>query len=84
MSTAGPSSSAIRCTSGAVEASSQVHGDAGERGPRQFPLHRPEIVADPVDLADVVFVENGAVREKHTYVDGVAMQAAFSTPAEIA
>ncbi|MBL1079324.1 nuclear transport factor 2 family protein [Nocardia sp. 2] len=37
-----------------------------------------------VDLADVVFVENGAVKEKHSYVDGVAMQAAMSAPAEIA
>ncbi|WP_069161117.1 nuclear transport factor 2 family protein [Nocardia altamirensis] len=37
-----------------------------------------------VDIADVVYVENGAVREKHTYVDGVAMQAALATPAEIA
>ncbi|WP_280428310.1 nuclear transport factor 2 family protein [Nocardia brasiliensis] len=35
-----------------------------------------------VDIADVVFVEDGAVREKHTYVDGVAMQAALATPAE--
>ncbi|MFI6868497.1 nuclear transport factor 2 family protein [Nocardia sp. NPDC050406] len=37
-----------------------------------------------VDLADVVFVENGAVREKHSYVDGVAMQAALAAPAEMA
>ncbi|UGT54852.1 nuclear transport factor 2 family protein [Nocardia asteroides] len=37
-----------------------------------------------VDIADVVFVENGAVREKHTYVDGVAMQAALAVPAETA
>ncbi|MEV6561714.1 SgcJ/EcaC family oxidoreductase [Nocardia sp. NPDC051756] len=37
-----------------------------------------------VDLADLVLVENGAVREKHSYVDGVAMQAALSAPAEIA
>jgi uncharacterized protein (TIGR02246 family) len=31
-----------------------------------------------VDLADYVLVENGAVKEKHSYVDGVAMQAALS------
>ncbi|MFB8281425.1 nuclear transport factor 2 family protein [Nocardia colli] len=37
-----------------------------------------------VDLADLVLVENGAVREKHSYVDGVAMQAALAAPAEIA
>lgn len=37
-----------------------------------------------VDIADVVLIENGAVREKHSYVDGVAMQAALATPAEIA
>ncbi|MFD8393035.1 nuclear transport factor 2 family protein [Streptomyces sp. NPDC059680] len=36
-----------------------------------------------VDLADFVLVENGAVKEKHSYVDGVAMQAAL-TPAEAA
>ncbi|WP_153809956.1 nuclear transport factor 2 family protein [Nocardia sp. SYP-A9097] len=36
-----------------------------------------------VDLADFVLVENGAVREKHSYVDGVAMQAALAAPAEI-
>ncbi|WP_280232788.1 nuclear transport factor 2 family protein [Nocardia cyriacigeorgica] len=29
-----------------------------------------------VDLADFVLVEDGAVKEKHSYVDGVAMQAA--------
>ncbi|MFE5584602.1 nuclear transport factor 2 family protein [Kitasatospora sp. NPDC056531] len=34
-----------------------------------------------VDLADFVLVENGAVKEKHSYVDGVAMQAAIA-PAE--
>ncbi|WP_260859891.1 nuclear transport factor 2 family protein [Streptomyces cupreus] len=34
-----------------------------------------------VDLADFVLVENGAVKEKHSYVDGVAMQAALA-PAE--
>ncbi|WP_194835297.1 nuclear transport factor 2 family protein [Nocardia sp. XZ_19_369] len=37
-----------------------------------------------VDIADLVLVENGAVREKHTYVDGVAMQAALAAPADIA
>lgn len=31
-----------------------------------------------VDLADFVLVEGGAVKEKHSYVDGVAMQAALS------
>ncbi|MFF4160669.1 nuclear transport factor 2 family protein [Streptomyces sp. NPDC001678] len=31
-----------------------------------------------VDLADFVLVENGAVKEKHSYVDGVAMQAAIA------
>ncbi|MEU4310955.1 nuclear transport factor 2 family protein [Nocardia sp. NPDC024068] len=31
-----------------------------------------------VDLADFVLVEAGAVREKHSYVDGVAMQAALT------
>ncbi|WP_433566976.1 nuclear transport factor 2 family protein [Nocardia sp. CA-151230] len=30
-----------------------------------------------VDLADYVLIENGAVKEKHSYVDGVAMQAAL-------
>ncbi|MGY2009532.1 nuclear transport factor 2 family protein [Nocardia gipuzkoensis] len=30
-----------------------------------------------VDLADYVLVEGGAVKEKHSYVDGVAMQAAL-------
>jgi uncharacterized protein (TIGR02246 family) len=33
-----------------------------------------------VDPADFVLVENGAVREKHSYVDGVAMQAAVASP----
>ncbi|MGW2934522.1 nuclear transport factor 2 family protein [Streptomyces sp. NPDC001156] len=33
-----------------------------------------------VDLADFVLVENGAVKEKHSYVDGVAMQAALTSP----
>lgn len=37
-----------------------------------------------VDLADYVVVENGAVKEKHSYVDGVAMQAATAPPAETA
>ncbi|MFF2083395.1 nuclear transport factor 2 family protein [Nocardia sp. NPDC058176] len=31
-----------------------------------------------VDLADYVLIEDGAVKEKHSYVDGVAMQAAAS------
>ncbi|MET8429578.1 nuclear transport factor 2 family protein [Nocardia sp. NPDC004860] len=31
-----------------------------------------------VDLADYVLVEDGAVKEKHSYVDGVAMQAALA------
>ncbi|WP_327151171.1 hypothetical protein [Nocardia sp. NBC_01329] len=31
-----------------------------------------------VDLADFVLVEKGAVEEKHSYVDGVAMQAALA------
>lgn len=31
-----------------------------------------------VDLADYVLVEEGAVEEKHSYVDGVAMQAALA------
>ncbi|MFF0634543.1 nuclear transport factor 2 family protein [Nocardia sp. NPDC004151] len=37
-----------------------------------------------VDIADLVLIDGGLVREKHTYVDGVAMQAALSVPAEIA
>ncbi|WP_328402185.1 nuclear transport factor 2 family protein [Nocardia sp. NBC_00403] len=37
-----------------------------------------------VDLADVVLIEDGAVREKHSYVDGVAMQAALAATADIA
>ncbi|MBC7301157.1 MAG: nuclear transport factor 2 family protein [Nocardia sp.] len=36
-----------------------------------------------VDIADMVTVEDGAVKAKHTYVDGVAMQAALSAPSEI-
>ncbi|TQM32916.1 nuclear transport factor 2 family protein [Nocardia bhagyanarayanae] len=32
-----------------------------------------------VDLADFVLVEGGAVKEKHSYVDGVAMQAALAS-----
>ncbi|MEU8585793.1 SgcJ/EcaC family oxidoreductase [Streptomyces sp. NPDC048664] len=32
-----------------------------------------------VDLADFVVVEDGAVKEKHSYVDGVAMQAALAS-----
>ncbi|WP_328394304.1 nuclear transport factor 2 family protein [Nocardia sp. NBC_00416] len=31
-----------------------------------------------VDLADYVLVQDGAVQEKHSYVDGVAMQAALA------
>ncbi|MEU2032461.1 nuclear transport factor 2 family protein [Nocardia amamiensis] len=31
-----------------------------------------------VDLADYVLVEDGAVKAKHSYVDGVAMQAALA------
>ncbi|NKY55166.1 ester cyclase [Nocardia flavorosea] len=31
-----------------------------------------------VDLADFVLVEDGAVKEKHSYVDGVAMQATLA------
>lgn len=36
-----------------------------------------------VDLADFVVVQDGAVLEKHSYVDGVAMQAALTAPAEV-
>ncbi|MGV9414612.1 nuclear transport factor 2 family protein [Nocardia sp. NPDC003693] len=36
-----------------------------------------------VDLADFVVVRDGAVLEKHSYVDGVAMQAALTAPAEV-
>lgn len=32
-----------------------------------------------IDLADFVLVENGAVKEKHSYVDGVAIQAALAS-----
>ncbi|MEV6655975.1 nuclear transport factor 2 family protein [Nocardia fluminea] len=35
-----------------------------------------------VDIADMVTVEGGAVKEKHTYVDGVAMAAALTGPSE--
>ncbi|GAA3046443.1 hypothetical protein GCM10020000_27960 [Streptomyces olivoverticillatus] len=35
-----------------------------------------------VDLMDYVLVEGGAVKEKHSYVDGAAMQAALA-PAEV-
>lgn len=31
-----------------------------------------------VDLVDFVLVEDGAVKEKHSYVDGAAMQAALT------
>ena len=31
-----------------------------------------------MDLADFVLVEGGAVKEKHSYVDGIAMQAALA------
>ena len=34
-----------------------------------------------VDLADFVLVENDAVEEKHSYVDGIAMQAALAPAA---
>ncbi|MFF7754775.1 nuclear transport factor 2 family protein [Streptomyces sp. NPDC007971] len=33
-----------------------------------------------VDLADFVVVDGGAVKKKHSYVDGVAMQAALASP----
>ncbi|MBF6179481.1 nuclear transport factor 2 family protein [Nocardia otitidiscaviarum] len=36
-----------------------------------------------VDIADFVLVEDGAVKEKHSYVDGIAMQAALA-PGETA
>ncbi|MFC9895745.1 nuclear transport factor 2 family protein [Nocardia sp. NPDC127579] len=35
-----------------------------------------------VDIMDLVLVADGAVTEKHTYVDGVAMQAALTPPAK--
>ncbi|WP_199856598.1 nuclear transport factor 2 family protein [Nocardia suismassiliense] len=52
----------------------------------QWQLTGTSVTGNPVevDIADLVLVENGAVREKHTYVDGVAMQAALATPADIA
>ncbi|MEV6276783.1 nuclear transport factor 2 family protein [Nocardia sp. NPDC051832] len=34
-----------------------------------------------VDIMDLVLVADGEVLEKHTYVDGVAMQAALTPPA---
>ncbi|MFE4668814.1 nuclear transport factor 2 family protein [Streptomyces sp. NPDC056716] len=34
-----------------------------------------------VDLADFVLVQDGAVQEKHSYVDGLAMLAALPVPA---
>ncbi|WP_433730184.1 nuclear transport factor 2 family protein [Nocardia sp. CA-129566] len=45
----------------------------------QFQLTGTSATGNPVsvDLADYVLVENGAVKEKHSYVDGVAMQAAL-------
>ncbi|MBF6214775.1 ester cyclase [Nocardia puris] len=48
----------------------------------QFELTGTTAVGNPLrmDLADFVLVENGAIKEKHSYVDGVAMQAAL-TPA---
>lgn len=51
----------------------------------QWVLRGTSVTGSPVavDLADVVFVENGLVREKHSYVDGVAMQAALAAPAEV-
>ncbi|MGA4843914.1 nuclear transport factor 2 family protein [Streptomyces sp. G45] len=33
-----------------------------------------------IDLVDFVVVEDGAVKEKHSYVDGVAMRAALTPP----
>ncbi|WP_174385117.1 hypothetical protein [Nocardia otitidiscaviarum] len=36
-----------------------------------------------VDIADFVLVEDGAVKEKHSYADGIAMQAALA-PGETA
>ncbi|MFI9404057.1 nuclear transport factor 2 family protein [Nocardia sp. NPDC052316] len=52
----------------------------------QWRLTGTSVTGSPVevDLADLVLVENGAVREKHSYVDGVAMQAALAAPADIA
>ncbi|MEV6066857.1 nuclear transport factor 2 family protein [Nocardia sp. NPDC052001] len=51
----------------------------------QWVLRGTSVTGSPVavDLADVVFVENGLVREKHSYVDGVAMRAALAAPAEV-
>ncbi|AVH25520.1 nuclear transport factor 2 family protein [Nocardia cyriacigeorgica] len=44
----------------------------------QWQLRGTSATGNPVavDLADYVLVEDGAVKEKHSYVDGVAMQAA--------
>ncbi|WP_206055055.1 nuclear transport factor 2 family protein [Nocardia sp. CS682] len=52
----------------------------------QWRLTGTSVAGNPVevDLADLVLIENGAVREKHSYVDGVAMQAALAAPADIA
>ncbi|CAM4443413.1 nuclear transport factor 2 family protein [Nocardia ninae] len=52
----------------------------------QWRLTGTSVTGNPVevDIADLVLVANGAVREKHTYVDGVAMQAALAAPADIA
>ena len=36
-----------------------------------------------IDLADVVLVRDGLVAEKHSYVDGVAMQAALRPAAAV-
>ncbi|MFI6284638.1 nuclear transport factor 2 family protein [Streptomyces sp. NPDC051018] len=43
----------------------------------QFKLSGTAVTGVPLDadLADFVLVEAGAVKEKHSYVDGVAMQA---------
>ncbi|WP_438485197.1 nuclear transport factor 2 family protein [Streptomyces sp. S186] len=48
----------------------------------QFKLTGTSAAGAPfeVDLADFVLVEDGAVKEKHSYVDGVAMQAALASP----
>ncbi|WP_174567255.1 nuclear transport factor 2 family protein [Nocardia yamanashiensis] len=52
----------------------------------QWKLSGTSITGSPVDIdiADMVLVRDGAVSEKHTYIDGVAMQAALSAPADIA
>ncbi|MEV0246640.1 nuclear transport factor 2 family protein [Nocardia sp. NPDC050712] len=49
----------------------------------QWTLTGTSVVGNPVDvdIMDLVLVADGAVQEKHTYVDGVAMQAALTPPA---